>query len=87
MKSVEKAMRLPTDHPRYEAWEGAVIPKNQRPSWKLKCDALLKKMPVEAQNRCQIDMYACPPWKQTEMEIFINMPGIIDREDPRKQQQ
>ena len=82
VKSVEKAMRLPTDHPRYEAWEGAVIPKNQRPSWKLKCDALLKKMPVEAQNRCQIDMYACPPWKQTEMEIFINMPGIIDREDP-----
>jgi hypothetical protein len=29
VKSVEKAMRLPADHPRYETWIGAVPPKNE----------------------------------------------------------
>ena len=39
----------------------------------------------ESPNRCQIDMYEYLPWKQTGMEIFINMPFIIDREDPGPQ--
>jgi ribonuclease HI len=82
VKSVEKAMRLPADHPRYETWIGAVPPKNERLGWKSKGDALLMKMPTEAQNRRPIDMYACPPWKQIEVEVYTTMPGITDREDP-----
>jgi ribonuclease HI len=82
IQAVEKAMRLPTDHPRYETWKEAVPSKNLRLGWKAKCDSLLELMPAEANERRPIEMYACPPWKERALEIHTRMPGVTSRDDP-----
>ena len=83
LQSVEKALRLPEDHPRFETWQQAIPSKNQRKGWKAKGDELLSKLPVEATDRLPIQMYVCAPWgNPCDIQIYADVPGIKGRDDP-----
>ena len=83
LASVEKALRLPEDHPRFESWSSALPPKNKRLGWKAKGDELLKRLPEEARNRLPMNFYSCPPWKKlNHLEVAATVPGITGRDEP-----
>ena len=82
LQSVEKAQRMPADHPLAVTWKDAVPTKNERISWKSQADKLLPLIPTAARSREPITFYQRPPWKSNEhVTIHCEMPGISGKHD------
>jgi len=82
LRSAEKALRMPVDHPLRETAELAVKPKGNRRSWKARTDELGKRIPSAARNRKPEALFARAPWKQAaDIEVFDTVPGISGRDD------
>ena len=79
--SMEKARRMPLDHPRRLALEERVPPRNQRKGWRKRGEALTSKL-SDAENRMPILPSPANPWiGLKEAEVFSDMPGIKGRDD------
>ena len=81
--SIEKALRLPMDHPRRLAWENATPRKNARNSWHSKGLELMERLPADAVFREPIPWPSVAPWFTTEnsFEVYPSLPGIKGRGD------
>jgi len=79
LRSLEKAERLPTDHPRWLALhEKPVPPKNQRKSWRRVSKELgHTHKPEAAYEALPISFGACAPWDApTNFTVHETVPGI-----------
>ena len=84
MKSHEKALRLPPDHPRK-------ICLDKEPIIRLECCTNcrttglkhLETLPLEAGNRRPFSFYAVPPWEQDlgTVKILKDLPRITSKHD------
>ena len=88
MKSHEKALRLPQDHPRRICLDQEPIVRLQR---RTNCRTtgyhLREDLPPETVNRRSFSFYSIPPWLQGlgTVEIFKDLPGITSKhDDPEK---
>jgi ribonuclease HI len=82
LKSAEKALRMPEDHPLTETWRNAMPTKNSRLGWKAMADTLLKRVPQQATERMPVSFFGCPPWiGPPEIEVYDTVPGITGRSD------
>jgi len=82
LRSSEKALRKPKDHPLRETAELAVKPKGNRRSWKARTDALGERVPVAARDRKPEMLFARAPWQPpVDIEVFDSVPGISGRDD------
>ena len=82
MRSAEKALRMPVDHPLYSVAHDAVPAKNSRISWKTQTDRLLARVPVEATNRQQISFFGSDPWDDPpRINVHTDVPGVEGRND------
>ena len=78
LKSMEKAKRLPADHPRKIALDGAVKAKNLRTSWFTKGEHLSKGL--DEVDLSPICFFGAPPWINYQVEVFDELPGVTSRE-------
>jgi ribonuclease HI len=85
LRSMEKAKRLPTDHPRRMALDEAASHRTPKStSWMTEGRRLSMKL-KEAQDISPISIYQMPPWIDYQVEIFPELPGISSRaEDESK---
>lgn len=88
MKSHEKALRLPQDHPRRICLDQEPIVRLQR---RTNCRTtglqLRESLPPESNNRRPFSFYSVAPWLQDlgTVEIFKELPGITSKhDDPEK---
>ena len=83
--SVEKARRMPADHPRRVALESAVPRKKEdgkRQSWYSRGQELSRKLPENAEYRLPLPISPSEPWcRDKEFELFPEMPGVKSRDD------
>lgn len=80
-KSVEKALRLPPDHPRRATWENA-MPRRSRKSWKSSGIALLTSLPEEMSDRGRLKFFIAPPWQEgNHVRVFPYLPGLASRSE------
>ena len=83
LTSMEKARRMPKDHPRRLALELAVPQKNARRSWFKMGTDLTSKLPEGAEERLQFNLYPREPWSSEKLfTLYRTLPGITSREDP-----
>ena len=67
LKSREKAMRLPANHPRQVALCNTVPPRNKRQSWASKGGMLEDLLPPDASDRLPIRISREPPWERSPL--------------------
>ena len=80
--SVEKALRLPLDHPRRLAWENATPKRTLTPSWHSVGVELMKKLPTNADSRAPVPWPTVAPWSADHsFEVHPTLPGIKGRGD------
>ena len=85
LKSIEKAQRLPENHPRHIAWTSAVPPRNKRQSWARKGKELEQLLPPEAHKREPIKITRDPPWEsRQELHIQPFLDGITNKADDQE---
>ena len=88
MRSHEKALRLPQDHPRRICLDqDPIIRLERRKNCRTTGTQLRERLPPEANNRRPFSFYAVPPWLQDlgSVEIFKDLPGITNKhDDPEK---
>ena len=82
LKSREKAMRLPTNHPRYLAYSQSIPHRNSRRSWARLGQELEALLPPAAQDRQPLSLSTSPPWQaQNSTVIFAELEGITSKSD------
>ena len=81
MKSAEKAMRMPADHPRRTTWERSMDSRNCRKSWHTECTKTLRTFPLEFSNRLSFEFFVHPPWNAVQVEAHPDLPGVAGRND------
>ena len=82
LRSAEKAIRMPEDHPLRETATNAVPAKGSRRSWKAQTDRLIARVPEPARNRKPTRWFVRPPWKEpADIEVYDAVPGIEGRDD------
>ena len=81
VKSAEKALRLPTNHPRRIAWEASSDKKGTRTSWRSQCKEVLRTMPAGFENRKEIQLFSNPPWEKTIFDVHVKLPGLDSKND------
>jgi ribonuclease HI len=81
--SMEKAFRLPTDHPRRMALDGAMSSKNSRESWFSRGKLLSQRhLPERFNNRIPINISRKTPWKEnSRIDIHDVLEGVAGRND------
>ena len=80
IKSAEKALRMPEDHPRRTTWENSIA-KRCRKSWSSECLEAQKGFPQAFNNRQDFYMYATPPWLQAAFQVYPKLPGLVSRHE------
>jgi len=82
LRSAEKALRMPEDHPLHETFHTAIPAKNNRRSWKTQADHYLAKVPEDATKRKPIVFYGREPWARVpQTTVFKDVPGVVGRND------
>ena len=83
LQSVEKAKRLPDDHPRKIALNNARRSKNDRTSWNEKaCQLAQQYTPQIDHEPKQIELHVRDPWNApTNLTIHQDIPGISTKAD------
>ena len=83
LQSVEKAKRLPDDHPRRIALNNAKRSKTDRTSWKEKaCQLTSQYTPRIDYEPDQIELHVRDPWNApTNLTIHQDIPGISSKAD------
>ena len=82
MRSVEKALRMPADHPLHSVVNDAIPAKNMRFSWKYQTDRLLARVTPEATLRQPISFFGRAPWEDSpRINVHTDVPGVGGRND------
>jgi len=82
MRSAEKALRMPDDHPLNTVVQNAIPAKNKRQSWKTQTDRLLARVPTEARTRQPISFFGSDPWDDPpRINVHTEVPGVEGRND------
>ena len=82
VKSAEKAVRLPADHPRRMTWEASVKRRTpSRRSWSSSVQFELSSFPAEFKERLPIQLFSNPPWLPSTFVVHPNLPGVSSRHD------
>ena len=82
LRSAEKAIRMPTDHPLHSVYHDGIPAKNNRQSWKTKADRFLARMPKEARLREPILFFGRAPWEEPSfMIVYLEVLGVSGRND------
>ena len=75
LRSREKALRLPRDHPRRVAFEGSCPQRLKRRGARAK--ALEWGAPYDAFPRSPLNTYNVPPWeRKNQIQIYDTLPGL-----------
>ena len=84
--SMEKAARLPTDHPRRKALDSAISSKNTRASWFSRGKLLSERhLPERFNNRLPICIDRKSPLKENcRIDIHDVLEGVASRSDPKE---
>ena len=82
LKSREKALRLPADHPRRLAFEGCARQRLKKSCARSRAVGLSSKIPGQP-SRAPLLYFNTRPWDRglTSVSVFSSLPGISSRED------
>jgi ribonuclease HI len=88
LRSAEKALRMPADHPLHSVYHDAIPAKNNRQSWKTQTDRFLARVPREARFREPISFFGRAPWEDPPaIIVYLEVPGVSGRnDDPERKQ-
>ena len=82
VKSREKAIRLPEDHPRRLAAEGDTTHRRKQTNWRAKSLQLSRILPQELDNRVNLEYFPEKPWiSAPHLEIYPLLEGVDSRLD------
>ena len=80
--SMEKAERLPPDHPRSLALRSGIPPRTQRDSWRRRGEELTKLLTKDVAPRLPLQIPLSDPWMlDNEFEVHPGLPGVASRDD------
>ena len=82
LKSVEKALRLPEDHPMCETFHGASPQRVERQCCKSRANELLARAGIENVSRKPIKLFCREPWQDhPDFDVHCEIPGVSGRND------
>ena len=83
LKSREKALRLPEEHPRRVAREESVIKRLDRHTWCSKADEIAGKLDIkDLSPRKPLSFHTLAPWQNKPLDnIYSQVPGLSGRSD------